>query len=272
MGDRQSVMWSRARGVPAIAINFGPFKDVGMAATYADSMLAVGLKPLHPSEACSAFERIGLASRLVYVGISIKLFRKANTTKGPWSFVDYLHHRPLSSPENSCVSFEKSDKGTQSQEASPTIYDIGFLSDFVKDELTRVLGQDIAVADHFAQYNIDSLAALELSTALSKSIGKELPGTLVYDFPSIKELAQHLHQILSPNGIAAHPMQALAASVVPRQEVDNLIGLRIASRLPAASLMDSFDLDAIMHLPYPRYTNHIPIMQRLPCQAMLYMP
>ena len=78
---------------------------------------------------------------------------------------------------------------------------MGFLSDFVKDELTRVLGQDIAVADHFAQYNIDSLAALELSNALSKSIGKELPGTLVYDFPSVKELAQHLHQILSPSGM-----------------------------------------------------------------------
>ena len=66
-----------------------------MAATYADSMLAVGLKPLHPSEACSAFERVGLASQLVYVGISIKLFRKANTTKGPWPFVEYLHHIPL---------------------------------------------------------------------------------------------------------------------------------------------------------------------------------
>ena len=261
-------MWSRGRGVPAIAINFGPFKNVGMAATYADSMLAVGLRSLHPSEACLAFESIGLASRLVYVSISIKLFRKANTTKGPWPFVDCLHHRPQLLPENTCITFGRPDKGAQSPEASPTIYDIEILSDFVRDELTRVLGQDTAVTDHFAQHNIDSLAALELSTALSKLIGKELPSTLVYDFPSIKELAQHLHQILSPIKLAARPVQANAALVIPRQDVESLIGLRIASRLPAASLSGCFNLDAIMHLPYPRYIKHIPIMQRPLCRNL----
>ena len=223
-----------------------------MAATYADSMLAVGLRPLHPSEACRAFESIGLASRLVYVGISIKLFQKANTTKGPWPFVDYMHHKPLLSSLNTYMTLENSDKRTQPPKASPTIYNMEILLDLVKDEITRVLGQEFATCDHFAQHNVDSLAALELSIALSKSIGKELPGTLVFDFPSVKELAQHLHKILIPNEQDGRVVQAHAALVVPGQRAENLIGLRVASRLPAKSLGNCFKSDAIMPLLYPR--------------------
>ena len=258
--DRQCVIWSRARGVPAIAINFGPFKDVGMAATYADSMLAVGLTPLHPTEACRAFENVGLASQLVYGSISIKVFRKVNTTKGSWPFVEYLHHRPLLSSENICTPVDTFAKGAQLPRASLAITDMETLLELVKDEVTRVLGQEIAVADHFAQHSIDSLAALELSTALSKSIGKELPGTLVFDYPSVKDLAQHLHNIVIPKDEDRGLLETHAALVVPSYKVEDFIGLRIASRLPARSSSKCFNSDAIIPLPYPRYATRVLIM------------
>ena len=86
---------------------------------------------------------------------------------------------------------------------------------------TRVLGQEIAIADHFAQHNVDSLAALELSIALSKSIGKELPSTLIFDFPSVNELgATPTDQILSPKMMNSPGVLCthIADLVVPRQE------------------------------------------------------
>ena len=46
--------------------------------------------------------------------------------------------------------------------------------------------------------SFDSLSAVELSNALSGTVGLRLPGTLVFDYPSVKALAAHVHGLLAP--------------------------------------------------------------------------
>ena len=59
----------------------------------------------------------------------------------------------------------------------------------------------------FAPGSFDSLSAVELSSTLSAALGLELPGTLVFDFPSVASLATHLHAMLAPAGtVAAGPV------------------------------------------------------------------
>ena len=44
----------------------------------------------------------------------------------------------------------------------------------------------------FDEYGLDSVAAVSLSGALGEWLGRDLPGTLLYDYPTIDELAAHL--------------------------------------------------------------------------------
>jgi acyl carrier protein len=44
----------------------------------------------------------------------------------------------------------------------------------------------------FDEYGLDSVAAVALSGALGEWLGRDLPGTLLYDYPTIDKLAAHL--------------------------------------------------------------------------------
>jgi len=45
-----------------------------------------------------------------------------------------------------------------------------------------------------------SMRALELQTTLEKDLGIELPATLVFEYPTIAELTQHISGLLGDNG------------------------------------------------------------------------
>lgn len=77
-------------GLPATSVNFGPFGGVGMAAAAADSMRALGLHALHPSEARAAFDAGGCAPQHVRVQLDLAKFTKINQARGRWRFLDQL--------------------------------------------------------------------------------------------------------------------------------------------------------------------------------------
>lgn len=60
----------------------------------------------------------------------------------------------------------------------------------------------------FAAGSLDSLAAVELANAVAAELGLQLPGTLVFDYPSVRAMAAFLHQQLA--GPSAVPPRAAA--------------------------------------------------------------
>src|SRR6185295_17812680 len=96
----------------------------------------------------------------------------------------------------------------------------------VQDQLARILGLDSAkgLDDQrpLKDLGLDSLGAVELINALSKSTGCPLPANLVLDRPTIAALTDYLvenkrcpsHSIApAPSGVA--PVAASVASPVP---------------------------------------------------------
>ena len=52
--------------------------------------------------------------------------------------------------------------------------------------------------DAFPAGGFDSLSAVELSSTLSTSMGPQLPGTLVFDYPSVSAMAHFIREQLAP--------------------------------------------------------------------------
>jgi acyl carrier protein len=78
---------------------------------------------------------------------------------------------------------------------------------------------------------LDSLMAVELRNALTRSIGQSLPATLLFDYPSLEALATHLMSVLllnapfsaekaEPRGTAASSPAAVAVAALSDAEAE----------------------------------------------------
>ncbi len=61
-------------------------------------------------------------------------------------------------------------------------------------ELLEVDPDDIDVTIPFDRYGLDSSAAVGLTGDLEDWLGKEIDPTLLYDYPTVEALVQHLSQ------------------------------------------------------------------------------
>ena len=94
---------------------------------------------------------------------------------------------------------------------------------------------EIDIRQPFARYGLTSRDALEIAAELEQRIERRLSPSLIYDYPSIDSLSQHLAE----NGsVAAEPRQG-GGSMAPRtMEPIAIVGL--GCRLPGASSPESF--------------------------------
>ena len=226
-----------------------------MASSYAESMRAIGLIPLEAQQARATFMKAASASQIVRARILPRGFATINTTRGPWSFLDRLQHahEPLIINERPVVVPQKA------QQMLTTLYNLDTLMDIVKIAAGAIIGEDVEVNSHFAQYKLDSLAAIELSTSLGKTLGKDLPGTLIYDYPSIEEVAIFLHKLLSSDNVLdgengeRSTMEVKDGTLVTYNNQKRAIKLKIGARLPGNSNSEAFSFDAMNTVPYSRY-------------------
>ena len=75
------------------------------------------------------------------------------------------------------------------------LYDESTLQRWLVDRVAvniEVRADDIDVSLPFSHFGLDSLAAVGLSGELENWLGRKLPPTLTWDYPSIELLAAHL--------------------------------------------------------------------------------
>ena len=276
----------RAAGLPATAVNFGPFAEVGMAASHAASMRGMGLQGLPAHQVSEAFKQAGYAPRHVTAHLLLPQFTKVNTVKGKWALLDDLlttavdihpsygpavsAHLPdhMPSPHGTGMSTTVAE-GVQVPHMGITE-----IEQLVRSTAAVVIGEELSSDGRFASSHFDSLAAVELSNSIGKAVGLELPGTLVFDYPSVAEVAKHLGSRLAAQSrgtdTLAHehalmgvPSPPLAVGPHGKGPDPALMSIKLSHRMPN-TVRESIDPrlgtcngilgdDAISRVPYERW-------------------
>ena len=93
----------------------------------------------------------------------------------------------------------------------------------------------------FVAGSFDSLSAVELSNGIATALGLQLPGTLVFDYPSVRAMAAHVQGLMAPASaiVATH---VTAASLIASPTDAHASELLAKARL---------------HLHSPRRSSHL---------------
>jgi NAD(P)-dependent dehydrogenase (short-subunit alcohol dehydrogenase family)/acyl carrier protein len=194
----------RAVGLPATAVNFGPWGRGGMASSQAAlaNLSAQGMLPLEPGAALAALGEVirhGTGQATVLKANWQRVATMFGGIRPP--FLDQVL------PNDDAAAPGDSELLRQLQEI-PEAQRAGFITEFLQREVQGFLrlAQPPAASSRFLDLGTDSLMAVELRNRLFGQFGGrfDISPTAVFDYPTIRELAEHLVSQL-PESDAAEP-------------------------------------------------------------------
>jgi len=190
----------RALGLPALSINWGPWAGGGMAgADYQTGLTRMGLEALQPEPAIETLGQL-LGTDLIQATVAKvdwSVFRAIYEAKGRSSLLEKLGV-PLQAQEHQPL-VEKPQLMRQLEKA-PASKRQDLLIAHIQGEVAKVLGLNPShlpgLDRGFFEMGMDSLTSVELKNRLEASIGKSLPATLAFDYPTIKDLCEYLARVV----------------------------------------------------------------------------
>ncbi|MEM6252539.1 MAG: SDR family NAD(P)-dependent oxidoreductase [Cyanobacteria bacterium P01_D01_bin.156] len=188
--------------MPALSINWGPWSDVGSAATDAirQQMQSRGVGTISPQAGKQALSKLLFNHSSPQVGV-IPI---------EWGQFQYqgIGQDPFFDNFTQAISVKSRPDTGQTQSTAdwfkelgqrPQRQHIGFLIQALQTEVARVLGlgQLPDTTTSFFDMGMDSLMAVELKNQLDKNLGTPVPSTIIFEFPTIRTLATHLVEMFS---------------------------------------------------------------------------
>jgi amino acid adenylation domain-containing protein len=241
----------RRRGLPAVSLGWGPWGEVGMAARAKIDVRAFGLEPISPA--------LGRRLFLAALARPADHWLLFGTTKRTAPTVPAPAVRPV-------------EPGGDGRALGSQV------RAFLAAQLAKALGLPAAEIDpqtNFMELGLDSLMAVRIKREIEESAGLSLDPTLLFEHPSLEELAAHLvaahgeafQRLLgerpapaAPPVVATgrpEPALAAAAGAVGDNDVA-IIGL--GCRLPGAATPDELwellrtGVDVITEVPAQRWS------------------
>lgn len=98
-----------------------------------------------------------------------------------------------------------------------------------------------------------------MSNIVGQTLGLQLPGTLVFDYPSVSSMAQYIHSLLEPKNAQitqlSHDIVASKIASSMNSSTDMVVSLTSAANLPQGLAPTDyyFGGDAISAVPFGRW-------------------
>lgn len=203
-----ALAWMRqADGHPTLSINWGPWAEYGAAADRTMSSAAGFLRAMSPSDGLSAL------SACLWRAAGQRLFEPAQLAvfDADWSALGEastgLATSPLfgsiASETAASVDREKPVQRAQAETrnwrsrilAAPENRRRAVLRDEVRMLAAKVLGtpaKSLDVEEPLRDLGLDSLMAVELRNRIGAAVGRTLPATITFDFPTVAALTAYL--------------------------------------------------------------------------------
>ncbi|MFV3130818.1 SDR family NAD(P)-dependent oxidoreductase [Niveispirillum sp. KHB5.9] len=205
--------WRRLQGLPATSIAWGPWAEVGMAVRAGSGRAAArGLRALKPSAALTGLARV-LGDPATPAMVTIAEIDWAAMAAGPALFADLLPKRQGEDSRRAELAALAPDRRRRE------------LVDLVARQAASVLG--LAPGERpdprrpLRELGLDSLAAVDLRGALGRVLSATLPAVLVFDHPTVADIAAFLDGELFAV-VEAIPVAAPAAAAA--NDIDDVLG------------------------------------------------
>jgi acyl transferase domain-containing protein/NADPH:quinone reductase-like Zn-dependent oxidoreductase/NAD(P)-dependent dehydrogenase (short-subunit alcohol dehydrogenase family)/acyl carrier protein len=205
----------RARALPALAVNWGAWAEVGLAAAEdkrGRRLADRGMGSMPPAEALAMLNRLmeAGATQVAVMPFDARRWRQYYPTVAAAAVLSDLDDG------GGAAAGVEGDRGLgQLHQLAPGTRRVQ-LEQFVREHVSRVLRQDqarLAADVPFQALGLDSLMAIELRNRLEVGSGVMLPTTVIWAYPTIAALARHLEDQLGFGG-----EEAAGAAAWPGQE------------------------------------------------------
>ncbi len=194
--------YRRALGLPAMSVAWGPWAEVGMAASLGSKeqqrLASQGMGTIAPSQGLRILEEL-LGRDEAQIGVLPVHWRKFLAQFAPGKIPPVLRAiagETASRPVEKAAAPVATNEFQQRLQAAQPAERPGLMVAHVRALVGRVLGlhspEAIGLQQPLQELGMDSLMAVELRNAIGNAVGRELPATLLYDYPTVKALADFL--------------------------------------------------------------------------------
>ena len=214
---------------------------MGYEISHTEGFMASGLDSL------GASEMVHLLSERLHLDLSETITFDYPT---PGALIEFLTNEMYSMENRDTATYDRARAEAESSSA-------------VSAALAQVLGTEIRLDQPLLEAGLDSLGATELVHILSERLSLDLPGTLVFDYPTGRALASHLvEEICHRDSILVEsPSPKVSAwemydAATPHRGFLPILGFSEANMEGderAKTAADLTNIDRIVHIPLSRW-------------------
>jgi hypothetical protein len=214
--------WRQAHGLPALSINWGPWDNLGMTALLSDAdverLRRRGLRGLNPDGAMAAMGELlsQPVPQATILNMDWNVFARSFNGQTISPFYSDLIQVDTTAPVKAAEKPASAGVAVQLRDV-PANQRRRLLMNHIREQAAIVMGLPASVLSDPRQplnvMGLDSLMAVELRNALGQSTGELLPTTLIFDYPSLDALTDHiLNDVLRLGDTVTRPAQAARPS------------------------------------------------------------
>jgi len=206
--------YRRALGMPAISVNWGGWNETGLARAAGtersiEGYVLQGMRNFSVDEALNALGRAIQVNSTQVMAVPFEWKKFAEfygTNQAPPLFTDFTSRATAGSGVKATRS-EILDLLTEAESAEQRKE---ILETYLQDTLSRVLKLAKRKIDRerpLGTMGLDSLMGLEFVRRLSSALQIAVPATVVFNYPTIRLLAQHLMRRMQLQPVEAAPLE-----------------------------------------------------------------